>query len=197
MKVIGITGGVGAGKSVILDYVEKNFRAKVLRADVIAHELMQPGSRCYASLQEVLPRSVFLEDGQLDRPALAKLMFSREELRKKINGIVHPAVKVYIIDTIVKEREVGVFNYLMVEAALLIEDHYDEICDELWYVYASEENRKKRLMADRGYSEKKVAQIFASQLTEKEYRKHCRIIIDNNREKEYAYLQVMQALNEK
>lgn len=197
MKVIGITGGVGAGKSAILDYIEENFRARVLKADEIAHELMEPGTRCYESLREVLPAESFQEDGRLNRPALAKLMFSQGDLRNKINGIVHPAVKVYIIDTISKEREIGTLDYLVIEAALLIEEHYDEICDELWYIYASEENRKRRLMESRGYSEEKVAQIFASQLSEAEYRRHCKTVIDNNGTRENAFLQIMQALQKK
>ena len=66
------------------------------------------------------------------------------------------------------------------EAALLIEEHYDEICDELWYIYTREEIREARLMESRGYSREKVQQIFSSQLKEAEYRKHCSVVIDNN-----------------
>lgn len=197
MNVIGITGGAGAGKSEILDYIDANYRAKVLKADEIAHNLMEPGSRCYEALQGILPKNVFEEDGKLNREALSDLLFSQEELRNQINSIVHPAVKVYIIDTIAKEREMGAIDYLIVEAALLIEAGYGEICDELWYIYTSPEIRRKRLMEIRGYSEKKVDNIFRSQLSDGEYRKQCKIIIDNNKEKEYAFLQVMQALSEK
>lgn len=197
MKVIGITGGVGAGKSAILDYIAENYRARVLKADEIAHELMEPGTRCYASLREELPGEVFLEDGGLNRAALAKLMFSQENLRSRINGIVHPAVKVYIIDTISKEREIGALDYLVIEAALLIEEHYDEICDELWYIYASEENRKQRLMESRGYSSEKVDQIFKSQLKEAEYRRHCQVVINNNGAKENTFLEITRALENK
>lgn len=197
MNVIGITGGAGAGKSEILDYIDANYRAKVLKADEIAHHLMEPGSRCYEALQGILPKNVFGADGKLNREALSDLLFSQEELRNQINGIVHPAVKVYIIDTIAKEREMGAIDYLIVEAALLIEAGYGDICDELWYIYTSPEIRRKRLMEIRGYSEKKVDNIFRSQLSDGEFRKNCKIIIDNNKEKEYAFLQVMQALSEK
>ena len=79
---------------------------------------------------------------------------------------------------------------MIVEAALLIEEHYDELCDELWYVYASEETRKKRLMADRGYSEKKVDQIFAAQLPEAVYRQHCAVVIDNERDMDHVLEQI-------
>lgn len=194
MKVIGITGGVGAGKSVILDYIEKNYNARVLKADDIAHDLMEPGTGCYESLKRILPRQAFSEDGHLNRHVLAQMMFERENLRNEINGIVHPAVKVYIIDAIAKEREIGALDYLVVEAALLIEDHYDEICDELWYIFTSRENRKQRLMESRGYSQEKVEQIFASQLSEEEYRRHCKVVIDNNGTMEAAFLQIDTAM---
>ncbi len=197
MKVIGITGGVGAGKSAVLDYIEANFRAKVLKADEIAHTLMAPGSRCYETLKGRLPERLFLEDGTIDKTALGEAMFSNDELREQINEIVHPAVKVYILDMIAKEKKSGTVDYLMVEAALLIEDGYEKICDELWYVYASEEQRKKRLMESRGYTERQAERIFSSQLSEGAYRKHCRVVIENDKTLENACYQVTQALSEK
>ncbi len=197
MKVIGITGGVGAGKSAILDYVDANFRAKILKADEIAHKLMAPGSRCYEALEEVLPPKLFLQDGTLDKTALSAQLFRDEELRRQVNEIVHPAVKVHILDTIAKERKAGTVDYLMVEAALLIEAGYQELCDELWYVHASEDHRKKRLMESRGYTEKKAEEIFSSQLSEGIYRRYCKVVIENDGALEYAFYQVTQALSER
>ena len=124
-------------------------------------------------------------------------MFSNDELREQINEIVHPAVKVYILDMIAKEKKSGTVDYLMVEAALLIEDGYEKICDELWYVHASEEQRKKRLMESRGYTERQAERIFSSQLSEGAYRKHCRVVIENDKTLENACYQVTQALSEK
>lgn len=194
MKIIGITGGVGAGKSAVLDYIEEHYPARILKADEIARQLTEPGSKCYEALRAELPGEVFLRDGLLDRKKLAELMFSEDAVRSRINAIVHPAVKVYIIDIIEKERETGALDYLFIEAALLIEDHYDEICDELWYIYASQESRRRRLTETRGYSEEKVADIFKSQLEEAQYRRHCRVVIDNNGAREEAFAQVKQAL---
>ncbi len=71
-------------------------------------------------------------------------------------------------------------EYVFVEAALLIEEKYDEICDELWYIYADEEVRKERLIEGRGYSEKKVREIMANQLSEDEFSSHCDFEIDNS-----------------
>ena len=83
---------------------------------------------------------------------------------------------------------------LVLEAALLIEEHYDEICDELWYINTSRENRRARLKESRGYSDAKVDQIFASQLSEEEYERHCKVVIDNNGLPEQTFAQIDEAL---
>ena len=84
---------------------------------------------------------------------------------------MHPAVKEYVRAVADTERKKGELKLLVLEAALLIEEHYDEICDELWYIYTKEDIRKERLMRSRGYSPQKVQQIFDSQLKESVYRK--------------------------
>ena len=91
---------------------------------------------------------------------------------EKLNAIVHPAVKEYIKRAIEKEREYGT-PFFVIEAALLIEDKYDEICDELWYIYADEQTRIERLKLHRGYSEEKIRDLFANQLSEEEFFQHC------------------------
>ena len=198
MQVIGITGGVGAGKSAILDYLEKNYKAKNLIADEIAHDLMEPGTECYEKLLRVLPVEIYQEDNEhIDRKILAKELFSSEKLRQQVNEIVHPAVKQFIREQIAEQEKMETLDYLVIEAALLIEDHYDEICDELWYIYTSRENRKKRLMETRGYSEEKVEQIFNSQLPEEVYRQKCRVIIDNNGTIEETFYQIAQIMKSK
>lgn len=198
MQVIGITGGVGAGKSAILDYLEKNYKVKNLIADEIAHNLMKPGTECYEKLLRILPVDVYEEDNEnINRKALAKELFSSKELREKVNSIVHPAVKQFIKQEIAEQRKMEALDYLVIEAALLIEDHYDEICDELWYIYTSKENRKQRLMETRGYSEEKVEQIFQSQLSEEVYRQKCQIVIDNNGTREETFYQIAQVMKSK
>lgn len=198
MKFIGITGGVGAGKSEILHYLETKDGVKVMLADEIAHELMLPGTDCYQKLKDRFRNEdIWSEDGSFDRKKLAAVIFSDEGKRETLNGIVHPAVKRYIRTVAEAEREKGELKILVLEAALLIEEHYDEICDELWYIYTREDIRRERLMASRGYSTEKVDRIFASQLTEKVYREHCRVVIDNNGSVEETFAQIDRALSEK
>lgn len=197
MQVIGITGGVGAGKSAILEYLEQNYRVKNLIADKIARMMMEPGSECYRKLLKFLPVEVYNEDESINRSALAAAIFTSEDLRKRVNDVMHPVVKEYILNQIEEQKRMGLLDFVIIEAALLIEDNYDEICDELWYVRTSEEVRKKRLMRSRGYTEEQVEQMFASQLSDEEYRKNCQVIIENNGTREETFYQVAQAIKEK
>ena len=105
MHFIGITGGVGAGKTAILSYLESNYPCRVMLADEIAHDVMEPGRDCYRKLQELFAKDqVFEADGQIDRKRMAQVLFSDEEKRLALNNIVHPAVKQYVIDEMNRER---------------------------------------------------------------------------------------------
>lgn len=195
MKFIGITGGVGAGKSEILKYLGSREDTRVMLADDIARQLCEPGQPCNEKLQQIFSGDqVFDAEGNMDRVRMAAVIFADDEKRLQMNEIVHPAVKEYVMEQYRLCRKQAGLQYLFLEAALLIEEHYDEICDELWYIYTSEENRRKRLIASRGYSNGKIDEIFASQLCEEEYRSHCLRIIDNNGTAEETISQVKEIL---
>ncbi len=196
VKTIGITGGVGAGKSQILSYIEKNCNCRILLADDAAHRVEEPGQPCYRELVSLLGTDVLGADGFFDRQKMAAAIFSRKELLEKVNGIVHPAVKTYILSEIEKERAAGRIDAFFVEAALLIEEGYGAILDALWYIYADEDVRRRRLTESRGYSDQKAEQIFASQLSEAEFRKHCKVVIDNSGSLSDTYLQIDERLKE-
>jgi len=195
MRFIGITGGVGAGKSEILKYLAKKPGSRVMLADEIAHDLMEPGNSCYDKLRErFADEDIYLADGSFDRMKLASAIFSDDRKRQALNAIVHPAVKDYVRQQVSVERTEGKRTLLVLEAALLIEEEYDKICDELWYIDTSRENRRERLKNSRRYTDEKIDQIFASQLSEEEYRLHCRVVIDNNGSLEQTLAQIDEAL---
>lgn len=195
MKFIGITGGVGAGKSEILSHLSERENTRVMLADEIAHELMEPGTECYDKLKKFFGEEDIWEcDGRFDRAKLASVIFGSQAKRELLNSIVHPAVKQYVIEQAKEEREKNKISLLVLEAALLIEEHYDKICDELWYIYTSEDNRRERLKASRGYTDEKIDNIFGSQLKEEEYRKVCAVVIDNNGSVSATINQVDKAL---
>ena len=180
MKVIGITGGVGAGKSEILKYLKEKYKAVVIEADKVGHLLMEPGGACYYSIVEKFGSSILNGDQTINRTKLGKVVFADEALLKELNKIIHPRVKSHIVSEIAKERAYHRTNYFVVEAALLIEDHYDVVCDELWYIHTEESVRAKRFKEARGYDDEKIASICANQKSPEEFRSACQVEIDNS-----------------
>ncbi len=180
LKVIGITGGVGAGKSTVLNYLKEKYHAKIYLADEVAKMLLKPGQECFEKVRAIFPQHVFTKEGEIDRIKMAELIFAHPEYRIRQNEIVFPAVKDYFRTQIQKEKEAGT-KLMIIEAALLIEEHYEELCDSLWYVFTDEFTRRERLTSDRGYSQEKITNIMNSQLTEEEFRRHTDVLIDNSK----------------
>lgn len=195
MKVIGITGGVGAGKSAILDILEKEYNSYTIKADDIAKMLMTKGYKPYDDIVELIGERILNDDGTINRELMAKEIFSSEYKRLAVNSIVHPAVKKWIVEKIAYLRMEEKYEYIIIEAALLLEDHYDIICDEIWYVYASEDTRRERLKATRGYSDEKITSMFASQMKEQEFRERCAYTIDNDGSVEKTRENIQKLLN--
>ena len=147
MKVIGITGGVGSGKSEVLGILKRDFGAELLIADEIAHQVMEPGMPAYRRIVEALGTDFLSADGSIDRKALAKRLFGDGEALGTVNSIVHPTVWQAIEESIRCSRK----ELVIVEAALFDEEH-NGLFDQVWYIFTSEENRISRLMKSRGYS---------------------------------------------
>lgn len=181
MKIIGITGGVGSGKSEVLRYLGEEYSAVVCEADLVAKNLQKKGTICYNKIIEHFGTDILDENGRIDRPHLAQIVFKNAEELRTLNSIVHPAVKKNIHGKIRQEAKKGTKLFVL-EAALLLEEHYDEICDEVWYIYANEEVRKKRLKLSRGYSEEKVEDIFRAQRSRDEFLEHSDRAVDNSRD---------------
>jgi len=194
MKLIGITGGVGAGKSLILSYIQENTNCRILLADEVAHIVKEPGQPCYERLVALLGSEVLAEDKTIHKARMAAKIFADSKLLAQVNAIIHPAVKTYILTEIEKERAAGKKDFFFVEAALLIEEGYHKIVDEMWYIYASEQVRRERLAKNRGYSQEKITQIMNSQLSEAEFRSYCQEVIDNSGSFVDTYRQIDEIL---
>ena len=194
MKVIGITGGVGAGKSEILRYLKEKYGAMVVEADKVGHFLMEPGGVCYYSIVEKFGSSILNGDQTINRGKLGKIVFADAALLDTLNKIIHPRVKSHIVSEIAKERAYHRTEYFVVEAALLLEDHYDVICDELWYIHTDEKVREKRLKVTRGYDDEKIGGIMKNQKSPEEFRSACQVVIDNSGNLEDTYRQIDEQL---
>lgn len=193
MKIIGITGGVGAGKSTVLDHLEKQYNACVLQADKIGHLVMEPGGICYGQVIALFGKQIIKNDKTIDRKMVSDVVFAHEEMREKLDDIIHPAVKSYILDKIEEQKKAGC-TLMIVEAALLLEDHYDAFCDKVWYIHTDQEIRIERLMSSRGYTREKAENIIARQATEGFFREHADYIIQNNGDLDETWRQIEEGI---
>ena len=180
MHIIGITGGVGAGKSEVLSYIKEKYNCRIILADEVGHLVKMPGQSCYEKLVKLLGEEVLLPDGNIDKAKMAELIFKDSKLLEQVNALIHPAVEQYVLDEIEKEKAQGALDFFFVEAALLLESGLREFMECIWYIYADEEVRRNRLKKARGYSDEKIDGILASQKSEEEFKKQCDVIIYNN-----------------
>ncbi len=188
LYVIGITGGVGCGKSAVLDFLSEYCSCRILRADEAAEELTAPGGACYEAMCRLLEAAEKSGDGPLfpeghgkpfDRREAAGRMYRSPELRGRIDALIHPAVIRRIMESIEEERAEGRSEFFFLEAALLIETGFLKIVDEMWYIYCPEELRRHRLRQSRGYSDERIDAMIASQLSEREFRENADFVVDN------------------
>ena len=193
MKIIGITGGIGAGKSTVLDYLREQFHAYVIQADQVGHQVMEPGEICYSQVSALFGEHILKKDKTIDRKAVSDVVFGNEEKLKKLNGIIHPAVRQSVLEEIQlqKEKKTAI---VVVEAALLLEEHYEKFCDKVWYVHTDREIRISRLMENRGYSREKSESIISSQAPDEYFAKHADYIIRNNGDIKDTWLQVEEGI---
>ena len=189
-KIIGITGGVGAGKSTILDYIKKKYRVDIIIADDVGKELMEPGHSVYQALVQHYGEIILCEDGSVNRPKLAEIGLKDEESQAVLNSIEHPLIREEILNRIRNSEATVVF----LEAALLLEGKLTEICDEVWVVTADQETRIQRLMKDRGYTEENCRMIISRQLSDEEFSEIADVLIRNEGELSDVYRKIRREM---
>jgi len=194
MYVIGLTGGVGSGKTVVAHKLAEITGAKVLLADELGHLAMEKGEKGYQEIVRVFGDGILDEHGKICREALAGIVFAEEEKLQMLNQIIHPAVKEYVRGCIEEHRaEEG---FLILETAIMFETGCDALCDEVWYVYVPEKMRIERLAKNRGYSGEKSQSIMKQQLSEGEFRRRCRRTVCNDGDIEMLVQKLKQLLSD-
>lgn len=188
-RIIGITGGVGAGKSSVLEILKTKYGAKILLADLVAHELMEPDSEGLKRVVDALGNGFLKGDGSVDRKALADLLFRDPQALKQVNSIIHPMVWEYMKSSARESEQ----SLIVIEAAVF-DTAPAGLFDEIWYVYTSEENRIRRLMESRGYTREKCESIIKRQDPEAAYRKMADRVIDNNKTAKETEQQIKEIL---
>lgn len=184
LTVIGLTGGVGSGKTFVGEIVKKTFDIPVILADNIGHMGFEPGTATYDQVIEEFGKEILKEDFSVDRRRLGEIVFENEEKLQKLNQIIHPFARSYIEARIQEIKKEGRYSRIIVEAANLFESGLCILCDEIWYVAAEEEIRRGRLMSQRGYSMERITAMMEAQLSEEEFKKRADAVIYNNRGQE-------------
>ena len=194
MIVLGITGGIGSGKSLVLHKLEQLPDTVILEADLLAHRLMSPGHRAYREIVSAFGTGILSPDGTIDRAVLGQMVFRQEELLEQLNHIVHPEVKRNIRERIRRNRAKGT-RLFVIEAALLIQDGYQAICDEIWYVHTKKEIRIRRLLDSRGGTPEKWEAVFASQPEDEYFLQHADVVLKNDLDEAAMELKLNQELS--
>ena len=195
MKIIGITGGVGAGKSTVLNFLKEMCDCEIVMADDVAKDLMKKGGVLTETAYSLFGDNVYLDNGNINAALVAGIIFSDAAIRKKWENAVHPAVREDIMNRI-SDADIDGKKYFFLEAALLIENNYQEICSEIWYVYADENLRRIRLRETRNYTDDKIAGIFKAQMKDVEYREYASFVIDTGINLENTRKQLENKLEE-
>lgn len=174
MKIIGVTGGIGSGKTTLINYIKsKGF--VVYLADEAGKEVMnQP--EIISKINRIFDNEVLLPNGLLNRSKIAKLVFSNKELLNKLNEVVHPAVSIHF-QNFLKEHQFEVLVFK--EAAILFESGSYKTCDATILITAPEETRISRVVKRDGMSREEVIKRMANQMDESEKAKLATYIVEN------------------
>ena len=201
MLILGLTGGIGCGKTAVLTILKEEYDAYIIEADRLAHELMEPGKTVYQGIVDAFGMEVLMDtdidisapaegnavtdNGQstvnrsIDRKKLGDIVFHDKDKLALLNSISHPLVKEEILRRIEEQKDAGK-KLFVIEAALLIQDGYKEICDEIWYIYVDLDVRISRLCEYRGFTQERAQAVIDSQESEAFYLEACDYKIDNS-----------------
>lgn len=193
-KVIGITGGIGCGKSVVMSLLEEKYKAAVLLSDLIAHDLMKPGEANYKAILETFGESLAGENGEIDRKQLGSIVFGNPEKLAVLNSITHPNVIKETQRRIELNSQKDEIDFICLESALLFDTELASLCDEIWYIYANEETRIERLIEGRGYTREHCLTVMGKQMQEDEFRRKSDHVIDNSGTVEETEKQIIEIL---
>lgn len=187
--VLGLTGGVGAGKSRILELFSHDYGAQVIQADLVARKLEDPGQPGLTGLVSLFGAGILQKDGTLDRKGFADRIFGNPEALKRVNALIHPLTWNEIKRQIRESSE----ELIVVEAALF-DERSREVCQYLLYVDTQDEIRIQRLMENRGYSREKCLDIMKNQADRNDFLKLADFVIDNSGSLEESRLQIRRIL---
>ena len=175
--VVGLTGGIASGKSVVSNMLAEH-GALVIDADKVGHEAYAKGSGCYEKVVSAFGQDIVGPDGEIDRKALGGKVFGDASQRKRLEGIVWPWMKDTMEQRLAKLRAEDT-PVVVLEAAVLIEADWIPIVDEVWVVIVPPEVARERLMERNQLSAEQADARIAAQITNDERVKHAKVVIEN------------------
>ena len=177
MLVIGLTGGIGTGKSEV-SRVLRELGATVIDADRVGHDAYRPHSEIWREVVAAFGEQVLQPTGEVDRKRLGAIVFGNAEARKKLNSIMHPRMASIIQEQIGRFRSEGE-QVVVVEAALLVEAGWDNLVDEIWNTESPEEDVVDRLHRRNNLSADEVGRRIRSQLPSEERARSAQVVVRN------------------
>jgi dephospho-CoA kinase len=195
MRLIGLTGGIGSGKSTVAAMLAER-GATVIDADRVAHDVYEPGAEGHQMLVDRFGREVLDEHGRVDRKLLGGVVFNDDKALADLNGIIHPLVRKEIARRLLEITEDDPDAVVVIEAALMTETGWSGGAGELWAVVAEPEIVVRRLVSLRGLEESDVRLRLAAQTTNDARRKVATRVIENNGDLEDLELEVDRAWRE-
>ena len=176
MKLIGLTGGVGSGKSTVTE-IFRELGAVVVDADEASHAVYEPGTSGFEEVVREFGQQI-VRDGRVDRVRLGRIVFEDADARRRLNAIVHPRVREWMAERTAEAAEGGA-EIVIQDVPLLYENGLEDLFSSVVLVYVPAEVQVKRLVEGRGLAEQRARAVIAAQLPIEEKRRRAHHVIDN------------------
>ena len=188
MKIIGLTGGIGTGKSTVSAYLAHK-GCKIIDADLISHQMTEAGSPCLAEIRDAFGEDVFLRDGNLDRKKVGRLVFADATKKKTLEQIITRRVIEKTL-RILQDCRAQQEALVVLDAPLLFECGMQRYTDETWLVVCRTETRLRHIAARDGLAEEDIQKRITNQMSTEQKEKLADYIIDNSRDLAWLYAQI-------
>ncbi|MGO9061406.1 MAG: dephospho-CoA kinase [Candidatus Binataceae bacterium] len=179
MLTVGLTGGIGSGKSTVAKMLAE-LGAPSFDADKVGHDIYSPGRPAYKDVIAAFGEGIVAPDGTVDRKKLGPIVFADPAQLKRLESIVHPRMFERMREMVADMRAQGVKAPIVIEAAILIEAKWQPLFDEIWLVMAPRERVIERVELERGLKREQTEARIKAQLSDDERRKHASLVIDNS-----------------
>lgn len=186
--ILGLTGGIATGKSLVSDY----FKSKgypVIDADQVSRQVVEAGSLGLSQVADHFGSHILFENGELDRKKLGQLIFSDSEKRKELNAIMHPLIRSEVLKQLNQLKKEG-YDLIVLDLPLLFESSYEDQVDQVMVVHINKDLQLKRLMKRNDLSQREALQRIHSQMPLEEKMKKSQVLIDNSGTKEETFQQI-------